>query len=454
MPSALALAHAGIELQVKGDLSGASLHYQAALQEDRNCLPALQNLGQMANDRHELEVARVFVTRILTLVPNDGIQWSNLGNILTRAAVYDKALIALTRATQLEPGSPGVWHNFALLHLKMREYSKALECFEKTEKLGKHNLGLQNDKAHVLLYLGHLGDAWPYYEARWSTMKRMSLWNYNVPEWQGEDLKGKRVLVHSEQGFGDSIMWLRFARRLRELGADVVIGVHRVLCPLFESQSYTTLAIEDMTDENTTGFDYQSPMFSTMRWLGINQKSDISTEPYIFVESNGALRKSFRIGICWASGRRGSDTDLRGRYTNLRDWLCLAEMPNVELVSLQPSFDGEEVERIGAEGLIETRSIGLSKDWLDTAEIIADLDLVISVDTAVVHLAGAMGKPVWMLSQFDNCWRWWDIDNGTGLPWYENIRIMRQSKPGDWKSCIDVCKGWLWERNRVRAVAA
>lgn len=422
----------GIELQQSGDPLGASIHYQAALRSDRNCLVALQNLAQLANDRNELDAARAYTARILSIIPGDGAQWSNLGNMLTRSEKYDEARDALARASQLIPDMPIVWHNLGLLCLRTRKYDDALVYLEKAERLGTRGHGMLNDKAHAYLYLGNLPLAWPMYESRWATLRHLQPWDYHIPEWQGEELKGKRLLVHAEQGFGDSIMWLRFAKRLQDLGANLTLGVSQHLDRLFRSQGFQTLAIETMTDENMSGFDYQSPMFSALRWLEIDRK-DISPRPYISLPEEGANGTTFRVGICWASGRRDSEHDQRGRYTNIRDWLCLAEVPGVELVSLQQGPDAEDIGRCGAEGLIDYHSIAGASDWFMTANIISGLDLVVCVDTAVAHLAGAMGKQVWMLSQYANCWRWWHIEEGTGLPWYSSMRIFSQAKPGDWK---------------------
>jgi tetratricopeptide (TPR) repeat protein len=448
------LCRDGIELQQSGDPLGASIHYQAALRSDRNCLVALQNLAQLANDRNELDAARAYTARILSIIPGDGAQWSNLGNMLTRSGKYEEARDALARASQLIPDMPIVWHNLGLLCLRTRKYDEALVYLEKAERLGTRGHGMLNDKAHAHLYLGNLPLAWPMYESRWATLRHLQPWDYHIPEWQGESLKGKRLLVHAEQGFGDSIMWLRFAKRLQDLGADLTLGVSQHLDRLFQSQGFNVLAIENMTDENMSGFDYQSPMFSALRWLEIDRK-DISSRPYISLPEEGASDTTFRVGICWASGRRDSEHDQRGRYTDIRDWLQLAEVPGVELVSLQQGPDAEDIGRAGAEGLIDYHSVAGARDWFMTANIVSGLDLVVCVDTAVAHLAGAMGKQVWMLSQYANCWRWWNIQEGTGLPWYSSMKIFPQAVPGDWKEQLaqvhDRLRDQLVPQNVLRA---
>jgi tetratricopeptide (TPR) repeat protein len=444
MPSALDLTCTGIVLHQKGDKFGARLHYLAALREDPKCLPALQNLGQLANDANELDSALAFTHKILHQCPNDGAQWSNLGNLLMRAERYDEATMAMERAAALIPDVPATWHNYALLHLRKRNYESALECINRAWRMGVRGLTIQNDKAHVLLHLGRLNDALPLYEARWDRLNHLPPWDFHIPEWQGEDLTNKSLLVHAEQGFGDSIMWLRFAKSIK--CGRLTIGVPRCMESLAVELGLNVLAIEDMDDETMKDFDFQSPMYSALRWLGV-ERSHITGDRYIRIfPERTSLDEKLRIGICWASGRRNSEHDWRGRYSDLGNWLELATVPGVELVSLQQGRDANDIAERRAEGLIDDTEINLAKDWLATAKIIADLDLIVTVDTAVAHLAGAMGKPTWMLSQYTNCWRWWDIENGTGRPWYNSMRILRQPTPGDWKTLLKTCVDNLRQR--------
>jgi tetratricopeptide (TPR) repeat protein len=435
MTDVLELTRTGIELQLRGDRLGARLHYLAALCTDPQCLPALQNMGQLANDANELDAAATFVHKILHQCPNDGMQWSNLGNLLMRQEKYDDAKNALARAASMIPDVPVVWQNFGLLHLRMRQYEAALACFERAERMGLRTLGIQNDKAHALLHLGRINEAWPFYEARWATLAHLPPWDFHLPEWQGEDLRGKSILIHSEQGFGDTIMWLRFANRFAH--TSMTLGVPRCMVSLVEALGHTALAIEDMNAESMQ-FDYHSPMYSALRWLGVS-RDDISPEPYLPLPCTSSNDDRLRIGICWASGRRSTELDWRGRFSDLRDWLELATLPGVELVSLQQGRDAGDIAARSAEGLVDNTAINAARDWLATARIIANLDLVICVDTAVAHVAGALGKPVWMLAQYTNCWRWWDIENGTGRPWYKSMRIIRQPTPGDWRTPLSVC---------------
>ena len=139
----------------------------------------------------------------------------------------------------------------------------------------------------------------------------------------------------------------------------------------------------------------------------------------------------------------------------MKNWLQLFDVPGVVLHSLQAGPDELDIERLNASALIEN-PISNFNDWADTAAFVSKLDLVISVDTAVAHLSAALGKPTWMLAQHMHCWRWWDIANGTGAPWYNSMRILRQRDPNSWMELLTTCRDWLREevRQDLRTKAA
>lgn len=429
--SAQDLALRGIELQLQGDMEGAKIHFLAALDLDPRMVPALMNLSQIASEANQLRSAEVWVKRALSIASFDADNWAALGNLMTRMDRYDEANTAIERALNLAPEKVSIWHNAGLLRMRQRLYEDAVVCFEKVKALGSDPIGRRNDLAHALLSQGNLDEGLRYYEARWGQLPHLTPWDYHVPEWQGEDLKDKVILVHAEQGHGDTIMTLRFVPDLIKMARRVVVSVPRDMAALVTHMGFDVLAIEDISEDAMLGFDYHTPMMSMMRWLKI-QVSSISPEPYIKIKAGHASPRSGRVGICWASGRRNTDHDTRGRYTDLLDWLPLAQLPGVQLVSLQKGADSEDIQRLHLEGLIDDGPIAGAKNFLDTAEVISTLDVVVSVDTAVVHLAGAMGKPVIMLAQYSNCWRWWNIEQGLGTPWYSDVMIVRQPEPRVW----------------------
>ena len=453
MPTVESLVQAGYSLFSRGDLAGARLHYLAALELDRNSDFALGNLSVLLGHEAQL-VSMVSITRrLLARFPQNGGLWNNLGNALMRLERYEESLAALEHAKVLVPDDGTTWYNLALIYLRIDRYADALDCMERMEGLGTVGHKVTHDKAHALLALGDLPTALELYESRWWSMAHLSPWDFHIPEWKGEPISGRKILFHAEQGYGDTIMTARFARDLVDCGAQVTMALPPDLVSLFSTQNWPGVEVIDLNSLNpdlAQSFDFQSPMYSAMRWLGITRES-INPAPYLtslaprggpqILQSNSV----YNVGICWASGVRGGEMDWRRRYAPLEFWLPLAELPDIQLYSLQKGPDEAEIADLGAEALIIDPTASF-RNWADTANFVSQLDLVITVDTAVAHLAGALGKPVWMLSQFANCWRWWNIKTESGLPWYSTMTIIRQRKPKDWQGQLEAAR----ERLRVR----
>lgn len=459
MIDAASLNKKGADHFIEGDFEGARLYYLASLKADPLYIPAMINLATLLGNNNNLQPAKVLFSRITELRPDDGNAWNSYGNILMRLEKYDEAAQAFDKAEKFIPESSAFWHNRALLNCRVHNFTGALRCLEKVEALGGFSLAVQNDIAHVMLGMGRLSEALTLYEARWASLIHLEPWDFYIPEWKGENLEGKSILFHAEQGFGDSIMTARFAENLKNLGANVTIGLPPGLVRLFESQGWDCIDISQMNVEDAERFNFHSPMYSAMRYLGIEIDS-IKSDKYITAPDITVppvySGHAFNVGICWGSGKRGGQQDWRRRYAPLEYWLQLADMPEVQLWSLQKGEDSLDIGRIGAEALINDCTPKF-EDWADTAAFINQLDLIISVDTAVVHLAGAMGKPVWMLTQYNSCWRWWNIGEGNGKPWYETVAIITQDDPGDWSFQLDLAAQWLKDdiknlRNK-RAVA-
>jgi len=451
----------GAEFRLNGDGEAARLHYLAALEAAPGHLPALANLASVLADDNKLDAAFAIYQLLVQQAPHDPGLWNDFGNVATRLHRYPEAIAALDRAAQLAPESVAVWHNRALAAHRMGDAEKALEYIDRVIALGNASHAVLNDKAHILLKSGRdLPKALEFYEARWHIMPHLPPWDFHIPEWQGEDLGGKTILIHGEQGYGDTIMTARFVRNLQIAGAAPTFGIPKALCRLFEeSFEVPCISIDSMDSEDLTGrFDFHSPLYSVMRWLEMDWEL-ISSRPYLKPPQlvvppvfGGAMN----VGICWASGKRGGEMDWRRRHAPLDLWLRLASIPNIQLWSLQKDFAAEEIRELGVETLVRDRTATLG-DWADTAAFVAKLDLVITVDTAIAHLAGALGKPVWMLSQYDNCWRWRDIRNGTGQPWYQSMCIYSQGIPGDWKGQLEEVEGDLqravhdWRRDFIES---
>ena len=447
------LVNEGCHLFNQGDNLGARFHFEAALKIDPNNALALSNLAVVHRNENHLQLAEALYRKSIALAPAIGDRWSEWGNILMHLGDFEEAESIMESAAELAPDRPGVWHNFSILMQQLRRHDEAITYLERAKVLSPDDAVLDNDLAFALLAKGeNFPHTFEVYENRWHFLNHLLPWDFHISEWQGQDLTNKAILFHSEQGFGDALMLLRYVPQLMARGAHVVVGVNNTMIQLVHDQGWNALDIGTMTAEDAAYFDYHTPMFSAMRWLGIKDKGDISGAPYLTAPASDLEFDSnlFNVGICWASGSRNNPgVDWRRRISHLNDWLPLASIPGVKLYSLQKGTeDTLQVDELGAGCLVE--ELHCINTWADTASVMQSLDLVISVDTAVPHLSAALGRPTWLISQFSPCWRWWNIDRESGLPWYDSMRILRQPSRGDWTTPLATCREWLVEEVRQK----
>lgn len=444
MTSADSLCQQGIAFHQIGNYDAAKIYYLAALRTNPKHLSSLLNLCEVLSQRNQILPAVATMSRVLEIAPNNGPYWSNYGNLLKRLERYDEARQAFVISKEISPDHIGTWHNLLLLELREGNIGAALDCYNQIKALGGDSEAVQNDLAHLYLAAGDLETAFEVYESRWHILTHMEPWDYHIPEWQGEDLEGKYLLVHQEQGYGDTIMASRFIKDLTNRGAKVTFAIEGALVGLFEHQNWgiEVIDLHTLTENDAKKFDFHSPLYSMMRWLEV-RKENINPRPFISppkITVPPVFRGMVNVGICWTSGKRGNHLDWRRRISPLELWLALAEVPNVQLWSLCPGSEAQsEIVNLGAEVLV-LDEVTKFFDFAETAAFMDKLDLVISVDTAVAHLAASMGKATWMLSQFTPCWRWWDLEAGTGKPWYDSMEIIPQYAPGDWKTQLEECE--------------
>lgn len=435
------LNRAGAVLWDSGQRDVAYRRWLEAIYVDPDHVPTLVNLVTALGHRRQHLAALPLARRVVEAAPRDGVQWDRLAAVYMSLDRFDEAQAAVNRALELAPDNPGVWHQAALLAHRRGATPEALRLIDQGLELSPYNRAMKNDRAHMLLAVGDLKKGLPEFEVRWETAMHLAPWDLRLPEWRGEPLAGRRILFHSEQGLGDAIMMARFARDLVASGAgEVGLCVPPELIRLFEYQAWPRVRVVNVIGLSATDWDLQTPMFSALRWLGV-QREDISAEPYVVAPPivMPPLPRGRRIGICWASGRWNVETGMR-RRAPLEEFLPFAELPNVRLISLQKGVDSADIARVGAEAFI-TDAVAGAEDFADTAAVIDQLDAVISVDTSVMHLAAAMGKPTFMLCQFTRCWRWWSLP--TGRPWYGCLTSSQQVNPGSWREPLAAARAWL-----------
>jgi tetratricopeptide (TPR) repeat protein len=362
---------------------------------------------------------------------NRGISLQDLGRL-------DEALASYERATALEPNDLAAPYNRGRIFIHQHRFAEALAGFDKCISLLPDHPEANNAKAICLLLLGHFEDGWRLHEWR---NKRGASFPARVlqlpqPLWLGEQrLEGKTLFIHWEQGFGDTIQFCRYARLAQQLGAHVVLEVQPVLRRLLQSFSP---AIEIVADPDlAAGADYQCPLLSLPLAFRTTIETIPAAVPYLAAEPERVTRwrdrlgsSGFRVGICWQGSTGLVDV---GRSFPLAMFRPVAAIPGVRLISLQTHCGTEQLRALPPDMTVETLgdNFDLGPDaFLDRAAVMQHLDLIITCDTAIAHLAGALARPTWVVLKHTPDWRW--MLERDDSPWYPTHRLFRQPSAGDW----------------------
>lgn len=426
-PPAVRYFTAGWEAHRVGNGALAVDRYVAALRYDPECVPALKNLAVLLLEQGNFMAAVACIRRALALTSNDPDLLANLGAILFRMEHYDAAIQALERAIELNSNRHGYWHTLALAR-SVREPEHAVEHFARAIALEPNDLVVHKHLALLELSLGRWRDGFVRLERATRVEQREGLmWFSGVPEWRGQDLTGKTILVHYEQGFGDTIQFCRFVKLL---AGHTILSVSTPLVRLFAAAGVADEVV-DFGDPAPRA-DYHATVMSILRYLDVEKAILEPQEAYLSVPSFGPrIRRGpdtlLTVGICWA-GSPGYATD-RLRSMPFDNLLSIADIPGVQLYSLQKGDRADDVKKDGGLALVPDLSAVVG-DFADLAVVIVQLDLVVSVDTSVLHLAGAMGKRALALLPYNRCWRWGRGSETT--PFYPSMRLITQESPGDW----------------------
>jgi hypothetical protein len=315
--------------------------------------------------------------------------------------------------------------------------------------------------ALALLMQGRLEEAWPAYEARWDVEAMGGPAPVLAqPRWTGQTLNGETVLLYAEQGFGDTLQFCRYTPMVAAAGGRVVLVVPKALRHLMTTLDGVAEVLSE-EDDIRIHCDYHCPLLSLPFAFNTSLDTIPATIPYLHAdpapwsETLAGLSRAevgphrLKVGLVWAGKSRTAQPHAvaidKRRSMRLTDMAPLFTVPNCTFVSLQLGPPAAQMQALPEGAELHDVSHRLN-DWSDTAALVAGLDLVIAVDTAVAHLAGALGKPVWMLNRFDSCWRWFLHRDDT--PWYPTMRQFRQTSRGDWKGVIERVKLALTEAAR------
>ncbi len=397
------------------------------------------NLGVVLWDGGKIDASIASYRRAVALSPDDtshdaGQVHHNLATALFRTGAYEQAIEHERHAVEMMPSFAESHAIMGQCHSSMGRTGDALECFEHAFRLQPDNLSARLGRARTLLLAGDLKQGFAEYEWRWSRPTAENR-RFDQPEWDGTDLAGRRILLYAEQGLGDTIHAARYIPQVAATGGVVVVECPQTLVSLIASVDGADIVLP--SGNPLPAFDCQAPLLSLPRIMGTTLDEIPDSIPYLHVENAGepetpATSPGARhVGIAWG-GNPNHEND-KNRSCDLRNFLPLTTLPGTRFYSLQVGPRSADIEAHGCGPLFTDLSPRL-RDFTDTARIVTRLDLVICVDTAVAHLAGALGTPVWLMLPFAPDWRWMLGRNDS--PWYPTMILYRQPEPGDWDSVI------------------
>ena len=427
-----AVFEAAVAASKDGRLDEALEGFSKALVFSPRSLPAMRYLGDTLFKQERYDEALACFRRALDEKPDHVVSLLNLGLVLRKLWRFDEAAEALERAHALDPKDTRVLFHLAL---SLKDAGRLIEAevrFRQTVAIKPDHYDAEVARAMCLLLDGRYEEGWEAYEVRWK-LKVTPEPRYQDRQWDGRPVKGP-IFLSSEQGFGDTIMFCRFARQVRERCDRVILESQSQLKKLLTGVE----GIDDIVVQKETvpPFARHAYLLSLPRILKLTPQTIPAPVPYIHVDPEReawaanmmkVLGPLVRVGVAWAGNPKyGRD---RERSIEPHHILELLEARGIALLSLQKGAPVEQLASLGCQSLISNLDRQIN-DFVDTAAIVSQLDIVVTCDSSVAHLAGAMGKPVWVAIPYAPDWRWFLGREDT--PWYPTMRLYRQSHPGDW----------------------
>jgi tetratricopeptide (TPR) repeat protein len=410
--------------------------YRQALALQPDCVGALLSLGALQHEGKQFGEAATTYQRAVGFDPFNHTGWLGLGGALLGARRHADALAAYRQALTLQPASSVAYCNMALALMALGRIEEAIAACRKAIALEPESPVPHFNLGCLLLSLGNFREGWSGYEYRYAISgNKWPLAAAHAAPWTGEALTGKSILILGEQGNGDQIQFARYLSALSDLGVSVFFLLTRRLHRLFETLRGSIKLVSELPPNSR--FDYQCPLMSLpglFEQLGLA----VPSAPYLAAEPERVARwrkrvgnDGVRVGVVWQGHRPTGDADVRSfRLETLRP---LARIPGVRLIGLQWQEGKEQmgtlpvgmhVEELGPD--FDTGDHG----FVDAAAVLEVLDLIVTCDTSIAHLAGALGRPVWIALHQTAEWRW--QRDRTDCIWYPTARLFRQEQDGDW----------------------
>jgi cytochrome c-type biogenesis protein CcmH/NrfG len=448
----------------------AARAFAAVLALQPDCVEALAQLGQLLFQANELPAALGCLQRAAAISPEMPKLNALMAAVLRKQGRLEESAVYCERECRISPGDPDAHYNLALARQTLQQIPEAIASYRAALRLRPHYvdalLGLgrslrqdrqteaalpcfaeavqlapSDARGHwelgtTQLALGQYQAGWKEFEWRWKLPDFTTPPpRYEQPQWDGRDLGGQRIFLHCEQGYGDVIQFSRYAALVAARGAHVMLGCPKPLQSLM--QTVPGVAEVVTTRENLPPFETHAPLMSLPSIFGTTLETVPAAIPYIHLRDPAQKKwaedaREKKVGVAWA----GSSAHVNDANRSLPPALLkpLLTLPGIRWHSLQTGEGAPVLAHSDFAGRIVDLGSRFD-DFHDTAEAICELDLVIAVDTAVAHLAGAMGKPIWLLLPYEAEWRWMTAREDS--PWYPTMRLFRQASPGNWTELLE-----------------
>jgi len=424
------------------DYKSAEKCFQKVLSFSKEDENAYFNLGVCFQNSDKLDDANEAYKKALQINPDKNEAYINIGNVLNKKGEYEKSEEYFNKVLKDDPSKIVVLTNMGVAKLELGFIQEALDLFNAVLKINNEIVEAHYNKAHCHFLLGNLEEGWKEYEWRFKH-KDFNKRTFSKPVLKNQDVKGKNILVFDEQGLGDSIQFVRYLKLLKQLNCKVIFECDPRLALLYKNMDGVDRLIlrESNSSEPKIDYDYQIALLNLPLFFKTNLENIPSEVPYIkpdqaLVEKFGKIlsdNDSFKVGLVW--GGNPKHTGDKKRSCPLKEFSPLFSLKGVRFYSLQMGLPLKQLKD-SAYPVADLSEI--INDMPDTAAFIENLDLVISVDTSVAHLAGAMAKNVWLLLPFLPDWRW--MLNRSDTLWYPSMYLFRQKKLGDWNGVFEEVK--------------
>lgn len=439
LPATVSRCHdAGTIHQAAGQHARALACFEQALALAPRARETLHAAAFSLSELGEYHRAAQMLTQLCDLDPRAWQSHYNLGRSLGLAGRWDEEIACYRRAIELQPDCLVAYVNLGVALRDLHRFDEALGVFRQAVRRAPDDAGARTNRAQTNLLLGQFEHGWRDYEWRWRDGGQRH--SFGPQSWRGEvPLEGKTLLVFNEQGFGDTLQFIRYADALSARGARVVLRVQDALLPLLVDYAGPAVVLGE--SDELPSFDLHCPLMSLPHALAAHREPIPGATPYLHADAGrrgrwrkrlNGVRRGLRVGLAWS----GSATHVndRNRSMPLAAWGDLLDGCDGSIAFVSLVKDVREPDRADLRRFPVLDVAGELETFADTAALIAELDLVVCVDTAVAHLAGALGKPVWVLLPYTPDWRW-QLQRSDS-PWYPSARLFRQPARGDWASVI------------------